>query len=180
MGPMDVLNCVELYDRVKARAGSKAPRATRRFARAIPGRYDETLRFLFLWSARRMASSSVSVGIASCAGGTCASAAQAANAMARRASERMLLEEQAVGEPQHALPVGGVRFRMRHLDDRDAVVLVQLPEKLHDLAALVRVEVARGLVGQDELWARDQRPGHGDQLLLAAGKLGRIEVLLGD
>ena len=39
-----------------------------------------------------------------------------------------------------------------------------------------RVEVAGRLVGEDQHRARDQRPGDGDALLLAAGELGRLVV----
>src|SRR4029078_9065767 len=45
--------------------------------------------------------------------------------------------------------------------------------KREDLAAVGGVEVARRLVGEHHARARDERPGDGDALLLAAGQLGR-------
>ena len=75
--------------------------------------------------------------------------------------------------------VAGVGLRVRDLDDRRAGV-VQLLEELHDLAALARVQVAGRLVGEDDLRVGDDRARDGDELLLAAGELVRIEVLLAD
>ena len=69
---------------------------------------------------------------------------------------------------------------MRHLHDRDAVFTVELLEELHDLAALIRVQIAGGLVGQDERGLGDQRARHADKLLLAAGELIGIEVFFPD
>ena len=46
-------------------------------------------------------------------------------------------------------------------------------EELEHLGAGGGVEVAGGLVGEDELGPGGQRPRHGDPLLLAAGELGR-------
>ena len=51
------------------------------------------------------------------------------------------------------------------------VLAVELAEELHDLVAGLRVEVAGGLVGQDQLRVVDQRAGDGHALLLAAGQL---------
>jgi hypothetical protein len=47
----------------------------------------------------------------------------------------------------------------------------------HDLHARSRVEVAGGLVGQDEYRIFDQRPRDGDALLLTARELGGIVQL---
>ncbi len=52
-------------------------------------------------------------------------------------------------------------------DDGDAA-LAQLLEERHHLHAGPRVEVARGLVGEDELRLADQRAGDGHPLLLPA------------
>ncbi len=57
---------------------------------------------------------------------------------------------------------------------------VEALEQLHDLAALAGVQVAGRLVGEDHLRAGDDRAGDGDQLLLAARELVRVEVLLPD
>ena len=61
-------------------------------------------------------------------------------------------------------------------DHRGLVVPVETPEDLHDLVPHLGVEVARGLVGQEELGAPDDRPGDRDPLLLPAGEL-RGEVV---
>ena len=57
---------------------------------------------------------------------------------------------------------------------------IELLEQLHDLAALLGVQVACRLVGQNHLRAGDDGARHGDELLLAAGQLVRVEVLLAD
>ncbi len=71
-------------------------------------------------------------------------------------------------------PVGHVGDVALVGDDhhRDAVVLDRL-QHLHDVARGRRVERPGRLVGEQELGARDQRPGDGDTLLLAAGELRR-------
>ena len=48
--------------------------------------------------------------------------------------------------------------------------------KVEDLGAGPAVEVAGGLVGEDDLGPAGQGPGHGDALLLAAGELARPVV----
>src|SRR6266404_2203534 len=68
------------------------------------------------------------------------------------------------------MPVVGVLLRVRHLHDRGALP-VEPGEQLHDLLALGAMQVARGLVGQEELRARDDRACDAYELLLAAGEL---------
>ena len=77
------------------------------------------------------------------------------------------------------MPEGRVLLRVRDLDDGRPLG-IQLPEQLHDLAALRRMQVAGRLVGEDELRLRDHRARDTDELLLPAGELARIEVLLRD
>ena len=48
-----------------------------------------------------------------------------------------------------------------------------LAHEREDLGAGAGVEVAGGLVGEDDLGPAGERPGHGDPLLLAAGELAR-------
>ena len=64
---------------------------------------------------------------------------------------------------------GDVRL-VRHHDDRLPGV-VQLVEQAEDFLARAAVEIAGRLVGQQDRGLVDQRPGDGDALLLAAGKL---------
>lgn len=66
------------------------------------------------------------------------------------------------------------------MDDGHAVVAVQFAEELHDLAALVGVEVAGGFVGENEGGLGDEGAGDAEGLLLAAGELGGVEVFFGD
>ena len=51
---------------------------------------------------------------------------------------------------------------------------VEVAEEVHDVEAVVAVEVAGGLVAEDELRVGDDRAGHGDTLLLSAGELLRV------
>ena len=53
---------------------------------------------------------------------------------------------------------------------------IQLAEELDDFLARAGVEVARRLVAHQDRRVVDQRPGDGDALLLAAGKLARMVV----
>jgi hypothetical protein len=65
------------------------------------------------------------------------------------------------------------------LNDRRPA-FVELFEELHDFLALTRVKVARRLIRQDDFGARDDGARDGDELLLSAGQLVRIQVLLAD
>jgi len=57
-------------------------------------------------------------------------------------------------------------------DHDDSVAFaVDALEFVHDGEGRVRVEIARGLVGEDNLWVRDDGAGDGGALLLAAGEL---------
>src|SRR5688500_1586348 len=90
----------------------------------------------------------------------------------------MLLRLQPpVAKPHDALSEGRVLLRVGDLDD-GGPLRVQAREEGHDVAGLPGVKVARGLVGKDEPRAGDHGPRDPDELLLAAGELGRIQVLL--
>ena len=52
----------------------------------------------------------------------------------------------------------------------------QLGHEVDDELAVVSVEVARGLVGEEDDRAVDEGPGEGHPLLLAPRELGRIVV----
>ena len=62
---------------------------------------------------------------------------------------------------------------MGHHHDRLVEGLHRSPEEAEQLGARAGVEVARGLVGEDDLRAGHECPGDGDPLLLAPGQLGR-------
>src|SRR5206468_11503628 len=83
----------------------------------------------------------------------------------------------AVLQLDDAISEARVLFRVRDLDDRGTLG-VQALEQLHDLASLTRVEIARGLVRQDELWLRDHSAFDANELLLSSRELARIQVLL--
>src|SRR5438309_3178215 len=61
-------------------------------------------------------------------------------------------------------------------DDGPGVLPIELREQLHDLDARCRVQVARGLVGQQDRGVGDQRAGDRGSLLLTARELGRLVV----
>src|ERR687887_221982 len=93
-----------------------------------------------------------------------------------RTERRLSIYDQALGEPQparHALGQPGI---VRHDDRRDPEAMVQLDEELVDALARRLVEVARGLVRQQQARLEDQRPCERDALLLAARKLARLVV----
>jgi hypothetical protein len=60
----------------------------------------------------------------------------------------------------------------RH-DHRGPAPRCEPREEVDDLGSGLRVEVPRGLVGEDDPWIGHQRPGDRDPLLLAAREVGR-------
>ena len=73
----------------------------------------------------------------------------------------------AVGEPGQLLVV-------RNDDKGLPEAVAKVEEKLMELGLVLTVETARRLVGQDDGRVVDERPRHGDTLLLAARQLGRL------
>ena len=64
---------------------------------------------------------------------------------------------------------------MRHQNDGEAALPVELDQRIHDFVRGAGVQVAGGFVGQQHRRRIDQGAGDGDALLLAAGKLaGRV------
>ena len=57
--------------------------------------------------------------------------------------------------------------------------VMQFVKQFQDHGLVRFVEIARGLVGQNQFRLIDQRAGDGDALLLAAGKLARGRVATG-
>jgi hypothetical protein len=57
---------------------------------------------------------------------------------------------------------------------------IEFSEELHDFFALRGVEIAGGLIGQNEFGILDDRAGDTDQLLLAAGKLAGEKIFFGN
>ena len=84
-----------------------------------------------------------------------------------------LVDDLAVGEEDDPVGVGAatgswVTITMVWPSSRTAWRM-----NAEDLGAGAAVEVAGGLVGEDDLRPAGQRPGHGDPLLLAARELAR-------
>ena len=68
---------------------------------------------------------------------------------------------------------------MRHLNDRGSVVVEPL-KQIHDHFSLARVQAAGGFVGENQLGLSNHGAGNGDELLLSAGELVRIQRFLAD
>ena len=98
----------------------------------------------------------------------------------RHLPDDLITTDIPVDELDDAGAVGGIALGMGDLYDGDALLLIELPEKIHDLIALSGVQVAGRLIRQQQSWFVDDGPGHTDELLLAAGKLIGKEILLGD
>ena len=88
----------------------------------------------------------------------------------------VIVVHQAVADPDDAVGVRGDRRIVSHQHDRQAILAVELAEEVEDLLAGRGVEVAGGLVGDQQGAAVDQRPGDGDPLLLAAREPRRLVV----
>jgi len=58
--------------------------------------------------------------------------------------------------------------------------IVELLEELHDFFALRGVEIAGGLIGENEFGILDHGAGHANELLLAAGELAGEKILFAD
>src|SRR5687768_5398343 len=101
--------------------------------------------------------------------------ARAFRAPPGRAPGEVRSNQPAVFHVDDAVAVRRILFRVGDLYDRRALA-VQIAKEAHDLFALRRVQVARGLVGQKELGPGDDRARDGDELLLAARELAGVEV----
>ncbi len=86
----------------------------------------------------------------------------------------------SVEEMDDAVGHLGVVGVVGHHDDGGAV-LVEFGEQSHHLGPVLRVEVTRGLVGEDELGTEDHSAGDGYALLLSAGELvGKVLGTMAD
>src|SRR5207253_9483101 len=90
-----------------------------------------------------------------------------------------LFDNPAVFELHDPIAVGGVCLGVRDLNDGRAG-LVEPLEHFHDLFALARMQIARGLVSQNQFRIRDHSASNANELLLASGKLWRIQILFAD
>src|SRR5687768_11410165 len=80
--------------------------------------------------------------------------------------------DDAVAQRDHTVRVLGDVVLVRH-DDDGLTVVMQFLEDAHDVLARGRVEVARGLVGEDDRGLVDERARDRDALPLSARQLGR-------
>src|SRR6266436_1890555 len=90
-----------------------------------------------------------------------------------------LADHPAVLELDDAMTIHGVALGVGDLNDRSPSVVEAL-EELHDFIALRGVQVAGGLVGEDELGILNDRACYANELLLAAGKLVGEEIFFAD
>ena len=72
-----------------------------------------------------------------------------------------------------AVGVAGVTRIVRHHADGCAAAM-QFAQQIHNLLAILRVEVSGGLIGQQDGRITRQRAGHRNALLLTARELRRI------
>src|SRR6266566_2592142 len=85
----------------------------------------------------------------------------------------------AVAQLNDPLAVRRVLLRMRDLNDGHAFI-IELAKQLHDFFALTGVQVSRGFVSEQKLRFGDDRACNTYQLLLATGKLTRIQIFFAD
>ena len=85
-------------------------------------------------------------------------------------------EESAVADCEDAGGVGGDRGIVGDEDEGGAFAAVEVEQKVHDLGAVFGVEIAGGLVCEDDGRAEDEGTGEGDALLFAAGKLDGVVI----
>ena len=86
-----------------------------------------------------------------------------------------ILHDLTIEEVDDAVGKTRVALRVGHHDNGGAF-FVEVGEQVHHLAAIFRVEVARRLVGEDELGVGDHGAGDGHPLLLTARELLREVV----
>ena len=108
-----------------------------------------------------------------------ASSARGRVASSRRRVERLVLDhvghDAAVAHRDDPRRARGDVALVRDEHDGDPAVAVELLQEREDLEAGARVEVARGLVGQEQRRIGHERARDRDALLLAAGELvGRV------
>ena len=86
----------------------------------------------------------------------------------------MSIDNDAIPHSYRAVGLGGEGFVVGDDDEGLAQVATKIEEETVKLVLAVRVEAARGLVGQDDAGPVDEGAGFGDASLFAAGELGRL------
>src|SRR5262249_30171625 len=90
---------------------------------------------------------------------------------------RRIRDNAAVLEADDAGSVIGDLLFVGDQDDGNSAAVFQLLKDVHHLNAGAAVEMAGRLVGEEDRWSVQERPGDGHTLLLASGQL--IRVMLG-
>src|SRR5438552_18001869 len=87
----------------------------------------------------------------------------------------MVIQDEAISHDNIALRIGSDVLFVRHHDDCDSA-LVELLKDRHDFDACAAVEIASGLICEQDLGVVDQRARDCHPLLLAAGALARMLI----
>jgi hypothetical protein len=83
------------------------------------------------------------------------------------------LFDSTIYQPDHAVGAGHEIEIVRHHDDSQPFLLVQVAEETDDFLAIGGIEVSSRLIGEQNARAIDQGSGDGGPLHFAAGKLSR-------
>jgi acyl-CoA thioesterase-1 len=84
--------------------------------------------------------------------------------------------DEAVAEDDAAIGAGGEGFLVRDHDHRRALLAIHGEEQVKDCAAGGAIEIASGLVGEEDGRFEGEGAGEGDALLFAAGKLHGVVI----
>jgi hypothetical protein len=79
----------------------------------------------------------------------------------------------AIDKPDHAVGAGDDVEIVRHHDDSQPAVAVQVAEEAEDFQAGGRVQIAGGFIGEQNARLVDESAGDGGALHLTAGELSR-------
>ena len=85
-------------------------------------------------------------------------------------------DQLAMGHGEDAVGAGSKARIVGDEDDGGTLLAGHVEHQLDDAGAGLLVEVAGGLIGEEEFWLRNHGPSQADALLLATGKSGRAVV----
>src|SRR3990170_4472030 len=104
-----------------------------------------------------------------CAGNGASDGARKENATAE--SPGVFLFDHSVPEMDDAIPIPCGLLVVRHHDHSASLLCVDLAQKLQDRRAVLRVKIARGLVGEKNRRIKRQGAGDGEALHFPSGQL---------
>src|ERR1700737_1182511 len=94
---------------------------------------------------------------------------------------RAVADEFAVAQLDHALRVAARKLSIMGREQDGLAALIEPGNQIHDLLAGVAVQRTRGLIGQEDRRAVDERPRDRDPLPFAAAQFGGVGAgLAGD